>query len=133
MLLNALAVWLLLLLLAVMNGAFREGLLNPALGPQIGHLVSTVMLAAMIMLLAWRSIGWIGPRTERDAWVVGLLWVALVLGFEFLGGHFLFGRSWAYLVADYNVLRGRVWVVIPIVTLMAPLVARRMSVALVRH
>ena len=133
MLLKALAVWLLLLLLAVMNGAFREGVLNPTLGPQIGHVASTALLAAMILLLAWLSTGWIGARTERDAWVVGLLWVTLVLGFEFLAGHFLFGRSWAYLVADYNVLRGRVWMFIPIVTLLAPLWAQRMGGAFVRQ
>lgn len=133
MLLKAVAVWLLLLLLAVMNGAFREGVLNRALGPQVGHVASTALLATMILLLAWLSTGWIEVRTERDAWVVGVLWAALVLAFEFLAGHFLFGRSWGYLLADYNVLRGRVWICIPIVTLMAPLWAHRLNEAAIRH
>jgi hypothetical protein len=125
MLVRALAVWLLLLFFAVVNGAFREGVLSPTLGPQAGHVASTILLSAMILLLAWLSIGWIGPRSRRDAVTVGFLWAALVLAFEFLAGRFLFGRSWEYLLADYNVFAGRAWIVVPLLTFAAPLMARR--------
>lgn len=43
--------------------------------------------------------------------------------FEFLGGHFLFGRPWALLLADYNLLAGRIWVMVLIVSLITPVVA----------
>lgn len=127
MVLRALVVWLLLLLLAIVNGAFREGFLNPSLGPIAGHIASTAMLSMMILIVARLSTAWIGTRTESDAVSVGVLWVALVLAFEFLAGHFLFGRSWEYLLADYDLLRGRVWILVPIVTLLAPWWAHRMT------
>ena len=39
-------------------------------------------------------------------------------------GHYLFGDSWDRLLADYNILRGRIWLLVPIVTLVAPLLAQ---------
>jgi hypothetical protein len=46
-----------------------------------------------------------------------------VLAFEFLAGHFLFGHSWDRLLADYDILHGRIWPVALVVTFIAPLVA----------
>lgn len=65
---------------------------------------------------------WIRPGTLRDAWGVGILWLVLTLAFEFLAGHYLFGDSWAKLLAEYNVLQGRLWVTVPLTTLFAPVV-----------
>jgi hypothetical protein len=52
----------------------------------------------------------------------------MTLGFEFLAGHYLFGKPWPVLVADYNLLRGRVWLFVPLVTLLAPLWAWRLRI-----
>ena len=127
--LRAFVVWLLLLLLAVMNGAFREAFLNRAFGVQAAHVAGTVLLAVLVVILALLSRGWIGARNERDAFLVGVLWTVLVLAFEFLAGHFLFGRSWQYLLADYDLLAGRVWVAVPIVPLFAPLCIAQLMAA----
>jgi hypothetical protein len=66
---------------------------------------------------------WIGPRQSADAWSVGALWLVLTLGFEFLVGHYVFRNSWEKLLADYNILQGRIWVLVPIITLLAPRLA----------
>jgi hypothetical protein len=31
------------------------------------------------------------------------------MAFEFLFGHYVSGQSWSALLADYNILRGRLW------------------------
>ena len=54
------------------------------------------------------------------------MWVALTLAFEFLAGHYLFHRPWSVLLEDYDLTRGRVWIVIPLVTLLAPWLAWRL-------
>jgi hypothetical protein len=59
----------------------------------------------------------------QDAWTIGVTWVALTLAFEFLGGHFIFGRPWQELLGDYNLFAGRIWVMVLIVTLMTPVIA----------
>lgn len=69
--------------------------------------------------MAWRaSAAWIGLLAL--AWAVGAGWVLLTVAFEFLAGHYLFGRPWAQLTADYDVLSGRIWPLVLVATLVAP-------------
>ena len=123
---RALVVWLLLLMVAIANGALREAVLTPGFGLRVAHLISTLLLSMMIVALTWLMIPWMHLRTASDALLVGIVWMGLVLAFEFLAGHFLFGRPWPYLVADYDVSRGRIWILVPLVTLLAPMWARRL-------
>jgi hypothetical protein len=123
MFLRAIAVWFVLLVVAVANGAAREGLIRPRLGERTGHAISTILLSAAILLVAWLTIGWLRPAAPLDALLIGGLWLALTVAFEFLGGHYLFGNPWSKLLADYNVLRGRIWVLVLVATVLAPLVA----------
>jgi hypothetical protein len=121
MLSRALAVWLILLALAFANGAIREVWILPKTGELAGHALSSLTLCLAILVLAWFAIPWIGPRSSRQAWEVGGLWVGLTLAFEFLAGHYVFGNPWHRLLADYNVFRGRIWVLVVVTTALAPL------------
>ena len=120
---RALAIWIVLLVGAIANGAFREAVLTPRLGAGAAHVFSTLMLSAIVILLAVASVAWIGPRSLGDAILVGLLWLVLVLAFEFLAGHYLFGNPWEQLLADYNVFEGRIWPLVLVATFFAPLIA----------
>ena len=48
------------------------------------------------------------------------MWLGMTLVFEFGAGHYLFGTPWRALLADYNVLAGRLWVLVLIATMTAP-------------
>ena len=122
---RALLVWVLLVGLAILNGAARETVLSPRLGPAVGHLASSVLLAGLIALTAWLSILWIAPGTARRAWAVGALWLSLTVAFEFLAGHYVFGHPWPRLLADYDILQGRVWLLVLVATLVTPIWAWR--------
>lgn len=124
--LRALAVWCLLVVLAVLNGGVRDTWLGPRLGAPIGRAVSTLMLCGLIFLTSWATIGWIRPATRADAFEVGVVWLALTLAFEFGVGHYGFGKPWRELLADYDLSRGRIWIAVLIVTLFAPLCAARL-------
>lgn len=124
MFLRASVIWLGILVLAIGNGALRELLISPRTGPQIGHVLSTVLLCVFIAAVAWFTIPWIAPGTTSRALATGGWWLVLTLGFEFLAGHYLFGDSWDKLLADYNIARGRIWLLVPLVTLVAPLWAQ---------
>lgn len=117
---RALVIWAILAVVAVANGIIRSAWLEPALGEGRAHILSTLALCALIFVIALGSIAWIGPGTRLQAALVGLLWVALTLTFEFLAGHFVFGHPWSRLLADYNLLRGRIWILVPITTYLAP-------------
>ena len=120
MFLRALAVWLLLLILAVLNGGLRDTQLSPRLGDTVGRGISTLLLCGLIVLATWLTIGWIRPGGSREALAVGALWVALTLAFEFGVGHYGDGKPWPELLADYDLSRGRIWITVLVVTLLAP-------------
>ena len=127
MLLRALAVWGLLLVLAVLNGGLRESWLVPALGPLRGHQVSTFLLAALILGATSVTAGWLALGSAWEALAVGALWLGLTLAFELLAGHFLFHRPWPVLLADYDLSQGRIWPLVLMVTFLAPTLCRRAS------
>jgi hypothetical protein len=118
---RALAVWFAILLGAILNGAFREAWLIPRFGDQLGRALSTIILCGLVFLVTWPTIGWIRPASARDALTVGILWVVLTLAFEFLAGHYAFGKSWAVLLEDYDLRRGRIWIAVLVMVLIAPL------------
>jgi hypothetical protein len=123
---RAIVVWLAVLVLANLNGAVREAWLIPYLGPGPGRVLSTVILSALVFLVTWLTIGWIRPATTRDALLVGVLWLVLTLAFEFLVGHYVFHKPWIVLLEDYDLSRGRIWVAVLVVVLLAPLWTARM-------
>jgi hypothetical protein len=125
MLLRATLIWLGILVLASLNGAVRDLVLAPQLGDPLARAASTLVLCGLILLVTWRSIRWIGPRCQRDALIVGLLWVLWTLGFEFLAGRYLFGKSWATLLDDYDLSRGRIWILALLTTFAAPVLLAR--------
>jgi hypothetical protein len=125
MLRRSFVVWLGLLVLAIANAGVREALITPSMGASAGHVISTITLCAAILLLTWLTIGWIRPHSSGDAWATGGLWFGLTAAFEFLGGHYLFGNSWSRLLEDYDVFRGRVWVLVLLTTALAPLLCAR--------
>jgi hypothetical protein len=126
MILRALAVWCLLVVLAMLNGGVRDTWLSPRLGDSIGRGISTLTLCALILLATWATIGWIGPATRRGALGIGAVWLALTLAFEFGVGHYGFGKPWRELLADYDLSRGRIWIAVLVVTLLAPSWAARL-------
>jgi hypothetical protein len=125
MMVRALLVWCGILALAFANGALREIAIVPRAGEVAGRAISSVTLSAAVLLVAWLTTPWIKPLSASDAWTIGCLWLGLTLAFEFLAGHFIFGDPWSQLLADYNVMRGRVWVLVPVTTLVAPLIIHR--------
>jgi len=123
---RALAVWLGILLLANLNGAVREFWLIPAMGQTAGRAVSTVALSVLVFLITWLTVGWIRPASTGDALLIGVVWLLLTLAFEFLVGHYVFHKPWTELTEDYNVARGRIWPLVLVVVLFAPLWTARL-------
>jgi hypothetical protein len=122
---RALVVWFGTLAVAFANGAVRELVFVPALGEGAAHATSVGILSAAILLVSWSAIAWMRPASAAHAWQIGLLWLAMTLAFEFLAGHYLFGAPWNRLWADYNLLRGRIWPLVLITTVVAPAIAAR--------
>lgn len=123
--LRATAAWAAIIPVAILNGIARQTLLTPVVGEHRAHQISSLSAAAAVLLIAILGVRWIGVRTARAGWVVGGLWLALTVGFEFCFGRAVAGASWKRLLQDYDLSRGRLWVLVLLVVLIAPSIAAR--------
>jgi hypothetical protein len=121
--LRSLLIWCAIIPIAIANGAVRDLLIAPRTGDAPAHVVSTVLLCGAILLWTWLTIGWVRPVDTRAAVRIGLVWLAVTVAFEFLAGHFVFRTPWHRLLADYNLAAGRIWVLVPATTAIAPVAA----------
>lgn len=122
---KALTIWLVILFCAVANGTLREGVLIPRLGKAPGLILSGVLLSALILVITFLALPWLG--THRPAQLIGLgaFWLALTLAFELSFGRFQ-GKSWATMLEAYTFKDGNLWPVVLLFTAAAPYVAARL-------
>jgi len=120
-LLYPLGVWAVMAVIAVVNGGFREVVLIPRLGDYPGHVVSTALLVAAILLVSLaffsRTAIEYGPAELVG---IGVLWTVLTVGFEFVVGY-VEGTPVSVTVGQYDVFAGQVWIAVPIALLVSPL------------
>ncbi len=124
--LKSLILWFLLLISAILNAGLREKFITPSTGEQVSHAISSVTGSIFIFLITLLFIGMLGLTGARQSWWVGIFWVCLTVAFEFLFGHYVMKHSWTHLLDDYNVFKGRLWVLVLVVTVISPWVAGRM-------
>ncbi len=114
------AAWLGLVALAILNGLIREKTYKKKMGDLGAHQLSTltglILFSAYIFLLTR-----ICPlQSGKQAIAIGLIWMVMTVIFEFIFGHYVMKHSWSKLLADYNIFKGRLWLLILIFTTIAP-------------
>lgn len=125
MAIRAFAAWLIILLLAVLNGALREGMLIPRLGARAGLVMSGLLLSGLVLATTWLLLPWIGARTQSQQLALGLGWLVLTLAFEFSFG-LLRGRPLSEILSAYTFKGGNLWIVVLLVTAASPWLAARL-------
>jgi len=122
---QAFGVWLLMLVAAFLNGALRELLIVRLVGEQVGHVISVCVLSGVIFGLAYLFVTALQPLPASRLLGIGLFWLLLSLLFEFGFFHYVMHEPWEKLLADYNVFRGRLLIVVWLTTLFSPLICGR--------
>jgi hypothetical protein len=124
----AVGVWVILTVLAVLNGILRNYTYGPVVGEQAAHIFSSLILVGVVFAVAYVFLRLVRlDYTLGDLLVVGAAWVALTVTFEFLFGHYVAGHPWSRLFADYNILKGRVWALVLLAVFVAPLIMGRLA------
>jgi len=119
---KAFGVWLVMLVAAFLNGALRELLIVPHVGDPLGHVISVLLLSGAILGLAYLFVRSQRPHPASTLLQIGLFWLLLSLLFEFGFFHYVMQEPWEKLLADYNILRGRLLSVVWLTTLFSPLI-----------
>jgi hypothetical protein len=125
-LLKAIILWFAILVCAIFNGALREKVLIPALGPFTGTFASGLILSAAILVVALLAVPWYGSLKPSQWWLLGLLWLVLTVVFEFSFGRLVQHNSWRELLEAYTFKNGNIWPVVLVVAFIAPRVSARL-------
>ena len=104
--------WLPMIPIAIGNGVLRESWYGKHFGALEAHQISTATAIVLFGIYIWLVVRALKPASGRDAVVIGVTWLALTVAFEFLFGHYVAGHSWQALLDDYDLLAGRLWVLV---------------------
>jgi hypothetical protein len=124
--LRALGIWLVLAISAIIVALFRNGVLLPSLGEQSAHQIGTLIFLIVQFLIIYFFIKKIKLNEIRIILSIGIFWLTLTIIFEFLFGHYVIGHPWEKLFADYNILNGRLWVLVLINNVIAPIICSKL-------
>lgn len=122
----AIAVWPAFLVTAILLGMVREAVVVPIAGDQAAHVIGTLaFIAVMLGIIAMFMSRVVEDVKQRDGWLIGAGWTAMTVAFEFSFFHFVADVPWETLLADYNLLAGRLWVLVLLTTFVGPAAMRR--------
>jgi hypothetical protein len=102
-------IWFALLVVAVANGALRQGTFGKVLPELRAHQLSTLIGSVAIGVVVWIVVQVWPPTSEGEAVRIGLVWVCLTVAFETFMGTVLLRQPIRRVLSDYDVTRGRVW------------------------
>lgn len=118
---RGLAVWVVIIVVESAHGAFRRLLLEPLIGDFRARQISVVTASLLIIAITFVFVRWLKGSRVIDFVLVGVLWVALTIGFEIAIGRFAMDLSWERVASDYNIAAGGLMPLGLLVMLMAPL------------
>ncbi len=127
LLLKALLVWLIMMVLAILNGALRVKVINLFVGEYSGHILSSLLLSLIIFITSYIFVSVFKISISKELLLVGIFWFILTIIFEFGFGHYIMNHPWEKLLADYNFFKGRLWILVLISELLAPIICGKIK------
>lgn len=124
---KSLGIWFILTISAIIVATFRVNVLLPQFGEQTAHQIGTILFLIVQFIIIYFFIKKMKVKETKTLLGVGLFWVVITIIFEFVFGHYVMGNSWQKLFADYNLLDGRLWVLVLINNLSAPLISGKIK------
>lgn len=117
--------WLGMVVLAILNGIIREKLYGQFMRELSAHQLSTFIGIILFGVYIWILTGVWRIESAKQALLIGVVWLIMTIIFEFIFGHFVMGHPWGRLFHDYNLIKGRVWILVLIWTVLAPYIFYR--------
>jgi hypothetical protein len=121
--LKSLGIWFILAVSAILVATFRVGVLLPQFGEQTAHQVGTLLFLIVQFIIIYLFIRKLRIKDVKTLLGIGFFWVVISVIFEFVFGYYVMGHPWQKLFADYNLFNGRLWVLVLINNIAAPLMS----------
>lgn len=114
--------WFPMIIIAIINGIIRQTVYKIYLDDLSAHQLSVFSAILLFGIYLWVVSGKWRIESSPQSYRIGIMWLVMTISFEFLFGHFVMGHTWELLLNDYNILDGRLWIVVLLwITLSPPL------------
>ncbi|HMQ04502.1 MAG TPA: hypothetical protein PKD26_11350 [Pyrinomonadaceae bacterium] len=120
-----LAAWIGIIAAETVHGILRNSLIRPAIGDMRSRQIGVFVGSAIIFVILYFSICWIGARSRAGLLATGLILVVLTLIFELSLG-FALGLSADRIIEDYDLRRGGLMVFGILFLFLSPMMAAKM-------
>lgn len=114
--------WFPMVVIAIINGTIRQLFYTNFFNELHSHQLSVLSGISLFTVYIWIITGIWKIESSNQAIFIGLMWLGMTIIFEFLFGHYVMGNSWEELFADYNLLNGRLWVIVLLWTAVSPFI-----------
>lgn len=112
--------------IAIINGSVREFIFKLFFSELASHQLSVISFFILFGMYVWYIIPKLKLNSKAEAIKMGMFWLCLTIIFEFIFGHYVMGHAWPVLFHDYNLLKGRLWVLVLAWILFAPYLMLRL-------
>ncbi|MGK2860820.1 MAG: hypothetical protein ACSLE0_02740 [Chitinophagaceae bacterium] len=116
---NQFLFWLPMIVIAFANATLRQLVFVRYFNELRAHQLSTITL----IILCTGYVGFVFPllniQSSKQALLIGVMWLVLTILFEFSLGR-LTNKTWAYLLQDYDISTGHIWIVFLISLFLLP-------------
>ena len=116
---RSLLVWLCFIPVAILNGGLRQYVLVRWFDEVGANALSGVLLSLFILLITWLLLPRIVRYNQKESYRIGIVWMLLTIGFEFIFG-LTGGISFRELLSAYNPMSGNLWLLVVVTTFGAP-------------
>ena len=114
------AIWLIMVVPAMVNGVLRDDFFAPILGPTVALPLSSISLTIIVVFMTYITIPFFGKNTRSTFIVIGIAWMLMILFFEFIFGYYSVLRPWGVILQVFNIPDGNLFLLVLLVSLLAP-------------
>jgi hypothetical protein len=101
-----------MVVLGMANGFFRGLILNNIFDETSARQLSSITLIILLIVYVYFIYPLLKIRSAKQALVAGILWAFLTFIFETLLGYFVSGLSIVQMMSEYNIFKGKLWVLV---------------------
>jgi hypothetical protein len=103
---RAIAIWVLIATGEILNGNFRVRYLHRRFKKNCAKKISFFTGLTIIYAICWLTLPWVSPTNLTDCFLIGLIWMILMLCLDIYFGRYVFRFKWIKILEDFDLRKG---------------------------
>lgn len=114
--------WFIFVFEAILNGIFREEVLNNLFDEKVALILSGICLILIISITIYFIVPGLKHPNFKAYIFVGFFWLILTLIFEYSFGYYVLNKSFSEINEIYNIADGNLFSLVLLITAFLPLI-----------